>query len=174
MPFLLCVEGYHEGFEWPIGDDPVIIGRGKDIDVSLRDMKVSRRHARIFRNGVRFFIEDLGSTNGTYLDRQKITKLALLQNEQFFQVGESLLLFTEKSLREKAGSPIYQTGAEVFEKGHQYQELLAGLVQEIIQKKKGAGTPKQTVKPGSLQWLLREFKKGGKENLSEEGKKPGK
>ena len=166
MPYLLCLEGHNEGEEWTVGDRPAIIGRSPQAEAIIFDMKVSRKHARIFKNGNRHFIEDLGSTNGTFVDREKISKPTLLQNEQFFQVGDSLFLFTEVSLRQKASSSIYQIGAAVFEKGEEYKAVMSNIVQEIIQKKKVLPPPDKQAKPGTLRWLLR--------GLHEEEKKEGK
>ncbi len=167
MPYLLCLEGYNQGQEWAVSDAPATIGRNREIGVIVFDTKVSRRHARIFKNGNRYFIEDLGSTNGTYVDREKITKPTTLLNEQFFQVGESLFIFTEISLRQKASSSIYQIGAAVYEKGHEYKALLSHIVQEIVQKKPVLAGPSKQIKPGSLRWLLRGLQK----DENEEGQK---
>ena len=60
---------------------PVIIGRSSEVEVSLSDFPaVSRRHARITRDGEDTFVEDLGSRNGTFLNSVKINGRALLRH----------------------------------------------------------------------------------------------
>ena len=70
--------GHSAGKEFPINDDEAYIGRWDadsgifpdvDLDVDDPEAKVSRRHARITRRGGQYFIEDLGSTNGTFINR---------------------------------------------------------------------------------------------------------
>lgn len=53
---------------------PVTIGRAKDTTLVLGDDYASSRHARLFPQDGQWLVEDLGSTNGTYLDRDKVTQ----------------------------------------------------------------------------------------------------
>ena len=50
-----------------------LIGRAEDSTLVLDDDYASTRHARITQQGQEYFLEDLGSTNGTYLDRARVT-----------------------------------------------------------------------------------------------------
>ena len=52
---------------------PILIGRADDSTLVLDDDYASTRHARIAQRGEDWYVEDLGSTNGTYLDRAKVT-----------------------------------------------------------------------------------------------------
>ena len=52
---------------------PILIGRADDSTLVLDDDYASTRHARISQQGDEWYVEDLGSTNGTYLDRAKVT-----------------------------------------------------------------------------------------------------
>src|SRR5262249_24491021 len=54
-----------DGRRYPIGEDPVAIGRLPECDIVLSDPNVSRRHAEVRRRGNDFMVVDLGSTNGT-------------------------------------------------------------------------------------------------------------
>ena len=56
-----------------LGTQPVLIGRADDSTLVLTDDYASARHARISPRGEDWYVEDLGSTNGTYLDRGKVT-----------------------------------------------------------------------------------------------------
>jgi two-component system, cell cycle response regulator len=55
-------------------ENEIVIGRGRDVEMHYDDKGLSRRHARVFREGDRFFVEDLGSSNGTYVDGERITR----------------------------------------------------------------------------------------------------
>jgi pSer/pThr/pTyr-binding forkhead associated (FHA) protein len=56
-----------------VGTQPVLIGRADDSTLVLTDDYSSTRHARLSQRGSEWYVEDLGSTNGTYLDRAKVT-----------------------------------------------------------------------------------------------------
>ena len=68
------------------------IGRSPDCEVFLDDVTVSRRHAVITERGGRFEVEDLGSLNGTFLNRHRIEQGALTDDDEL-QVGKYRLVF---------------------------------------------------------------------------------
>ena len=70
---LQVVSGPNAGQSVPLGDKPILLGRGTDAAIRLDDDYVSTRHARFATNGEQWFVEDLGSTNGTYIGSQRIT-----------------------------------------------------------------------------------------------------
>src|SRR5919106_2971964 len=67
------VDGANAGETIPLDTAPLLIGRGSDAAIRLDDDYVSTRHARIANSGDQWFIEDLGSTNGTYVGSSRIT-----------------------------------------------------------------------------------------------------
>jgi pSer/pThr/pTyr-binding forkhead associated (FHA) protein len=74
MPTVLVVtQGALSGTSIRLGEAPVTMGRSQDSTIVLDDDYVSSRHARIFPQDGQWFVEDMGSTNGTYLDRTKVT-----------------------------------------------------------------------------------------------------
>jgi len=70
---LVVTEGALAGTRITLGTQPVLIGRADDSTLVLSDDYSSTRHARLTPRGSEWYIEDLGSTNGTYLDREKVT-----------------------------------------------------------------------------------------------------
>jgi pSer/pThr/pTyr-binding forkhead associated (FHA) protein len=69
----------------------VIVGRGDNCHVVLNDSYVSQAHARIFTRGDSVMLEDLGSTNGTYLNRRKIAAPVELQRGDKVKIGKTVL-----------------------------------------------------------------------------------
>jgi len=70
---LQIVGGPNTGQSVPLGDQPILLGRGTDAAIRLDDDYVSTRHARFATNGEQWFVEDLGSTNGTYVGSQRVS-----------------------------------------------------------------------------------------------------
>ncbi len=71
-----------------------LIGRSPECDVFLDDVTVSRRHAELLREGDTFTIRDLGSLNGTYVNRRRIES-AVLEDDDEVQIGKYRLTFLE-------------------------------------------------------------------------------
>jgi pSer/pThr/pTyr-binding forkhead associated (FHA) protein len=76
-------------------DGRTLVGRSPECDIFLDDVTVSRRHAEIHRDGDTFTIRDLGSLNGTYVNRKRIES-AVLQNDDEVQVGKYRLTFLQR------------------------------------------------------------------------------
>lgn len=72
--FLVVTEGGLAGVSIDLTDQQITMGRANDATLVLNDDYASTYHARIFPQDGQWLVEDLGSTNGTYLDRQKITR----------------------------------------------------------------------------------------------------
>ena len=72
VAMLILQRGGQGGQRWRLDKAEVLIGRSPECDVLLPDRQVSRRHARVYRVGDRFFIEDLGSKNGTWVNGEPV------------------------------------------------------------------------------------------------------
>jgi hypothetical protein len=70
---LVVTEGALAGTRLTLGEAPITIGRAEDSTLVITDDYASARHARLVPRAGQWFVEDLGSTNGTYLDRAKVT-----------------------------------------------------------------------------------------------------
>lgn len=73
-----------------IRKDRFVIGRGKHCDLVIHSGKVSREHAVISREGDAWFIEDLGSSNGTWFDQRRITRRQIHEGDEYFISAERL------------------------------------------------------------------------------------
>jgi pSer/pThr/pTyr-binding forkhead associated (FHA) protein len=71
--------------------EELTIGRAEKCTLVLDDAYVSQMHARIFPKGEVFVVEDLGSTNGTYLNRQRLSAPAELQRGDRVKIGKTVL-----------------------------------------------------------------------------------
>ncbi len=80
-----------KGQEFPVRDE-VTVGRASGCGVTLpEDTFVSQLHARLFRRDGQLYVEDLGSTNGTYLNRRKVTAPAELRKGDRLDIGRTSL-----------------------------------------------------------------------------------
>jgi hypothetical protein len=70
--------------------DRFLIGRGKHCDLVIHSGKVSREHAAIMKEGGQYFIEDLGSSNGTWFDKKRITKRQISDGEEYFVCSDKI------------------------------------------------------------------------------------
>jgi pSer/pThr/pTyr-binding forkhead associated (FHA) protein len=85
------VDGANAGETIPLDTAPLLIGRGSDAAIRLDDDYVSTRHARIAASGEQWFVEDLGSTNGTYNGSQRLSQPAPLQLGSQVRIGKTTL-----------------------------------------------------------------------------------
>lgn len=83
---LYVIKGPMRGNSFPIENDSILIGRSAESDIQLRDDSISRVHARLLRNGDLFFIEDMQSRNGIWINGKRIRSGVPVQ------INEGLLL----------------------------------------------------------------------------------
>ena len=88
---LRFISGKYQGGEFPIvNDKPIIVGRSSDLDMVLVEDMVSRKHARITMQQDQIWIEDLGSTNGSFVNGEKIKRARLKEGDRVL-IGTSIL-----------------------------------------------------------------------------------
>jgi pSer/pThr/pTyr-binding forkhead associated (FHA) protein len=89
--YLVVTGGALSGMTIDLTDQQITMGRANDATLVLNDDYASSRHARIFPQDGQWIVEDLGSTNGTYLDRQKVTRPTPVPVGVPIRIGKTVL-----------------------------------------------------------------------------------
>ena len=88
---LAVIEGLMRGISVPLSDSGVLIGRNPECVLVLSDDFASGRHARVYRDGDGWFVDDLGSTNGTFIGDQPIGQHVPLREGSRIRIGQTVL-----------------------------------------------------------------------------------
>jgi pSer/pThr/pTyr-binding forkhead associated (FHA) protein len=88
---LVVTAGALKGTTLDLAQQQITMGRANDATLVLNDDYASSRHARIFPQDGQWIVEDLGSTNGTYLDRQKVTRPMPVSVGVPIRIGKTVL-----------------------------------------------------------------------------------
>ncbi|MEN8151808.1 MAG: FHA domain-containing protein [Planctomycetota bacterium] len=91
MAKLILKTGEKAGMEYGI-EDGMILGRKLEAPVHLNDVKASREHAKLIADGDRFHLVDLNSTNGTYVNEERVPR-ALLGHGDRIRIGQTVFGF---------------------------------------------------------------------------------
>ena len=89
---LVVQRGPNAGSKFLIDKDVTTAGRHPESDIFLDDVTVSRRHAEFERKDGKFYIRDVGSLNGTYVNRQRVERAELANGDEL-QIGKFKLTF---------------------------------------------------------------------------------
>jgi two-component system cell cycle response regulator len=89
--YLIVLAGASVGEMYKLGTDTTVIGRGQNADIQVIDEGISRRHAEIAQEEQQIVIRDLGSTNGTYCNGERIKEHVLSDGDKI-QVGSTTIL----------------------------------------------------------------------------------
>lgn len=101
---LVVRRGPNAGSRFLLDSDLTTVGRHPDSDIFLDDVTVSRRHAEFYRHGITFTVRDVGSLNGTYVNRERIEE-AVLNGGDEVQVGKFRLAFLASPRRHSESWP---------------------------------------------------------------------
>jgi len=89
---LTVLRGENVGALYPINADEMVIGRSTEVGITLPDDSLSRQHARLLRDGTKYTIEDLGSTNGTFVDGERLEAPRTLEDGSRIHLGSRTVL----------------------------------------------------------------------------------
>jgi hypothetical protein len=128
---LRFISGKYQGGEFPIATDrQIIVGRSSDLDMVLVEDMVSRKHAKIAMQGDQIWIEDLGSTNGTFVNGEKIKRSRLKEGDRVL-IGTSILkVIAGDSVRDSADAKIELENVAHRAKNSQ-QRTMSGSIEEV-------------------------------------------
>jgi predicted component of type VI protein secretion system len=83
------------GATFSLEGDQLVIGRDSSSGVAINDAEISRKHARLNFQGGKYVIEDLGSTNGTFVNGQRLVSPVVLKSGDVVSLGEQIVLMYE-------------------------------------------------------------------------------
>ncbi|OGQ88249.1 MAG: hypothetical protein A2289_22805 [Deltaproteobacteria bacterium RIFOXYA12_FULL_58_15] len=146
------ISGKYLGGEFPIPDEgELLIGRASDLDLVLVEDMVSRKHAKLISNGGSISIMDLGSTNGTFVNGEKIRRSDLKKDDRIL-IGTSILKVinaTDMTLDSQAASD-----------KHSIKEMLEELASRAPQTTTMSGDLEEVPLPDLLQLFATNKKSG--------------
>jgi diguanylate cyclase (GGDEF)-like protein len=100
--YLVVMAGSNVGEMYKVEKDPLIIGRGDKADLRLLDDGISRDHARIVKDGAHLVLEDMGSTNGTFCNGDRVTRQALSEGDKILLGSTTILKFSYQDKLDEA------------------------------------------------------------------------
>jgi pSer/pThr/pTyr-binding forkhead associated (FHA) protein len=89
---LTVIKGFNKGEVYPLDADELTIGRGEDNGIVINIAEISRNHAALSKSEEGYMIKDLGSTNGTFVDKKKIGDKYLLKPGDTIMLGDAVYL----------------------------------------------------------------------------------
>jgi serine phosphatase RsbU (regulator of sigma subunit)/pSer/pThr/pTyr-binding forkhead associated (FHA) protein len=89
MPSLVFLAGPIAGRRYKLGDGEYVIGRRSDCQIFVPDMRVSRQHARLWKDGEGWSLEDLGSNNGTYINGVRLQSATQLKHDDEIMIANN-------------------------------------------------------------------------------------
>ncbi len=139
--FLLILDGDRKGEEVPLEEGRFTIGRKEKNDLVLHDPRVSGFHAEVVREGEKWILRDLGSTNGTFLDGRRVEEVPL-EHGDTFSVGVLRLRFVDREAgplaEESQTVQVARVDRELLEKAGKKRSLTPLLLVFLLAL--GAGT----------------------------------
>lgn len=148
-PYLIIVQGPHQGLKFPIAEGDNTIGRIMGSEVILEDQSVSRRHAVVTRSREGLTVEDLGSKNGTLVNTQPLTEKVTIGHGDVIQIGiYSLRVITKEVSKEEEVKPLpAEWEGKTLMIDHKPDEITSTMAEKVKEDgKKGEGVPADTMK----------------------------
>ncbi len=159
VAMLILQRGGQGGQRWRLDRPEIIIGRSPTCDIILPDRQVSRRHARIFREGETYFVEDLGSKNGTWVNGVPVREPTALQDGDEIQIalrfklafvgtGATAPLDVEGTPEPLGGLHVDVEGRRVFINGREVQPPLSSAqfrLLSLLWQARGKVVPREEV-----------------------------
>ena len=110
--------------------EPLSIGRSREADIPLLDDKVSRVHCGIRLSDGKFYLKDLKSRNGTYVNGERVEDTAEIKAGDRIQIGSTVFVMENASNQEEAAQAMGNVGTDMQE-GKGYSTILKEIVDDI-------------------------------------------
>jgi predicted component of type VI protein secretion system len=137
---LVMRSGPSAGKVFPLEKGEIVIGRDLNNDVVINDPEISRRHARLYAQGSTYVLEDLGSTNGTFVGGQRLTGAYPLRIGELITFGERLTVIFDLTQPAEAATvvspaqqpPVYQPPYQPPAQAGQVHSVVPPAVQQPV------------------------------------------
>ena len=110
---LIMRTGPTPGATFTLEGDQLNIGRDSTNEITINDAEVSRRHARLTFQGGKYVLEDLGSTNGTFINGQRLAGPRVLKDGEVVSFGEQIVLVFEVTANDPGATMVSPRAAAV-------------------------------------------------------------
>ena len=110
---LIMRTGPTPGATFPLEGDQLNIGRDSSNEVAINDAEISRNHARLTFQGGKYVLEDLGSTNGTFVNGQRLAGPRVLKAGEVVSFGEQIVLVYEVTTNDPGATMVSPRAAAV-------------------------------------------------------------
>ena len=110
---LIMRTGPTPGATFTLEGDQLNIGRDSTNEVTINDAEISRRHARLTFQGGKYVLEDLGSTNGTFVNGQRLAGPRVLKAGEVVSFGEQIVLVFEVTANDPGATMVSPRAAAV-------------------------------------------------------------
>jgi len=159
QPYQLVMRsGPTPGKTYPLSKSEIYIGRDITNDISVNDAEISRKHARLTLQGDTFVVEDLGSTNGTFVDAQRLMGPHVLRAGELIMFGENIGMVFE-TVAYDPNATMVAAGQAVQHAPQVVQPYAAPAAppvyaQQVPASPPDAYAPQRKKKGGCFKWLL--------------------
>lgn len=128
---LRFISGKYQGGEFPVvPEKQIVVGRSSDLDMVLVEDMVSRKHARIALQQDQIWIEDLGSTNGTFVNGEKIKRARLKEGDRVL-IGTSILKVIAAEAQVDGAAPVPQKNYTDYAEKRPTTKSMSGSIDEV-------------------------------------------
>jgi pSer/pThr/pTyr-binding forkhead associated (FHA) protein len=103
---LIMRSGPTPGAAFTLEGDQIDVGRDSTNEIVINDAEISRRHARLTFQGGKYVLEDLGSTNGTFVNGQRLAGPRVLKPGEVVSFGEQIVMIFEATVSPDAGATV--------------------------------------------------------------------
>ena len=128
---LRFIAGKYQGGEFPLRmEREIIVGRSSELDMVLVEDMVSRKHAKISTSNGQIVIMDLGSTNGTFVNGEKIKKTRLKEGDRIL-IGTSILKVISTDAKNQVSAEAARQNLEAVGKADNKGSSMSGTLSEV-------------------------------------------